>query len=765
MSSAQTQSIRQLLSWETFEHIAGLLQQFGQSTTGLLLTDDQIAQPDRAPSQRFVLLVSPQFSALLTGESVAPGVTQCQMALSFSPSTIAAFLTPLETSNATLLLAIQTAQTTLQPNDPDCQSHFTLKLIDCLSQCAPLTPLNGTSDQALGQQAKQERLLNEVTALIRQSLELPVILETAVHQVRKFLRADRLIIYQFNIVPPSCLLDSESSEVSNLLPPQTMIPCLDGITYESRSSDAIPSVLNLIEECRIVEVQRLQPLHQQSTIWTIDDCQITPSIVSDLLNLPQEVLVRAELVTPIIVQDMLWGLLIVHQCFEPRQWQEREKQLLQRIASHLSIAIYQAKLYAELQQQKETLEQQIIERTQELRDALMAAQSASRAKSEFVATMSHELRSPLTTIIGMSSTLLRYHSQKQGVAQVLTPQKQNEYLQTIQNRGEQLLAIINDILNLSQVEAGNTVLQIRKFSLAQVAHQSINLLKDKADAKQVQLALKLQLPSRASRHAKSSNPNASGMQFQADPQRVQQILFNLLSNAIKFTPSGGKVTLRIQVQGDTAILQVEDTGIGIPEDQRPLLFQKFQQLDASYHRSYEGTGLGLALTKQLVDLHNGTIEVESTVGLGSKFTVFLPSQAISAVDRAREPESFPPNPGSRIVLVEEQEETAMLICDLLTAADYQLVWIMESSAAIKQIEVLQPAIVIVDLQLPGLHGYEIIRHLRQHGSLQSIRILALTSEVPKNVDEIGANDYLVIPIQQPEDLIDKVFALAIDQWR
>lgn len=778
MSSSQTQSIRQLLSWDTFEQIGSLLQQFQPPTAALLLSDAQLPHADcltscldRSP-ERFVLLVSSQFSALLTGESVELGVTQCQIDLTFSPSSIALFLTALETQFApddSLLSAIRQAKAVVQPNDPDCQSNFTLKLMDCLCHARDTgdhvtpKPLDRTPEHKLRQQAEQERLLNEVTALIRESLELPVILDTAVHQVRRFLRADRLIIYQFNIAAPYCLLNPQRAQAS--VPSQTAIPSLDGITYESRISDAIPSVLHLMEECQSVEVQRLQHLHRQSAVWAIDDCEITPSLVNDLLKLPQEALVRAELVTPIIVQEDLWGLLIVQQCFEPRQWEESEKQLLQRIASHLSIAIYQAKLYAELQHQKETLEQQIVERTQELRDALIAAQAASRAKSEFLATMSHELRSPLTTIIGMSATLLRYHTQQQGVAQVLTRQKQNEYLQTIQNRGEQLLALINDILDLSQVEAGNMILQIRDFSLAQVAHQSINLLKEKADAKQVQLCLELQVPSRASRSAKASDSNSSTLRFQADPQRVQQILLNLLSNAIKFTPSGGQVTLRAQVQSNMAILQVEDTGIGIPEDQRSLLFQKFQQLDASYHRSYEGTGLGLALTKQLVDLHNGTIEVESTVGVGSKFTVFIPTQVVSVVDRSREPQIFPPNPGARIVLVEEQEETATLICNLLTAADYQIIWIMDSSAALKQIEVLQPAIVIVNLQLPGLHGYDIIRHLRQHPSLSDIRILALSSEPISNPAKIETNDYLVIPIQHPEDLIDKVFALAINQWQ
>ncbi len=294
--------------------------------------------------------------------------------------------------------------------------------------------------------------------------------------------------------------------------------------------------------------------------------------------------------------------------------------------------------YAHLQQQTHCLEQQILDRTQDLRDALVTAQASSRAKTEFLSTMSHELRTPLTTIIGMTATLLRCHLIQPDARGSLTLQKQQEYLQTIQSRGEHLLALINDILDLSQAETGKAILDIREFSLFQLARQAIKSLQEKADLKQVELCLDLNVGAEFFRVVEQDGEE-KGLprdRFQADPQRVKQILTNLLSNAVKFTPKLGCVTLKIWVSEERAILRVEDTGIGIPEAELPLLFQKFRQLDASYHRKYEGTGLGLALTKQLVELHSGTIEVESKVGVGSHFTVHLPSQAMSAVDRARE---------------------------------------------------------------------------------------------------------------------------------
>ena len=151
-----------------------------------------------------------------------------------------------------------------------------------------------------------------------------------------------------------------------------------------------------------------------------------------------------------------------------------------------------------------------------------------------------------------------------------------------------------------------------------VAENAVESLRKKAISEQINLNLDLQIDPRRDR-------------FTADGERVEQILLNLLTNAIKFTPESGSVTLRLWVENDTAIFQVEDTGIGIPDEQLPLLFEKFQQLDTPYRRRYEGTGLGLALTKQLVELHRGRIEVESTVSIGSIFTVWIPTQSMRAV--------------------------------------------------------------------------------------------------------------------------------------
>ncbi len=400
---------------------------------------------------------------------------------------------------------------------------------------------------------------------------------------------------------------------------------------------------------------------------------------------------------------------------------------------------HQIELTQQLQTQTQTLEEQVAQRTQELKDALVATQSANRVKSDFLATMSHELRTPLTCVIGMSATLLRWS---------LGPlnDKQKSYLQTIHDSGERLLELINDILELSHVESGRASLNLNEFSLSALAQQSVQMLREKALAGNINFKTILKIPPGRDR-------------FVADPRRVRQILYNLLSNAIKFTPAGGHVTLQVWLEPNAVIFQVEDTGIGIPLSQQPLLFQKFQQLDTSYRRTYEGTGLGLALTKQFVDLHRGWIEVSSTEGQGTVFTVELPNQTALNTPGAILP-SYPTNGAStRIVLIEENEESATLICEMLTAAGYHVVWIVEDSTAIEQIRFLQPSAAIISLNQLNEDGLHLIQKFRDMQETRSLKIIALAPQTatkdPQPYLAAGADTFLTKPLK-PEHLVHKL---------
>lgn len=762
MLSYQSSILRRTLPQATFNRLRLALGQMAQRVgEGVLLLTEDVVQGMEFPStmlaERFTVLVSQKFSALLLGTALESQPLGCphpqqkcyQVGLSFDPDEIATFVSQLGNLLKNSQIATETLGQVgdiLQPNDASLQGEFTLSLLEILASDTSFEPTLQTDypyvsvcqpvHDALRQQVEQEGVLNQVTTQIRQTLELPAILETVLEQVRSFLQADRLVIYQFQ--------HSEVRTQNNN--DESIIPC-EGwgrVTYEARASDAIVSVLHSGEDKRcFVDVPNRREKYRQCFTLAVENVESTYVFSECMLEFMRRIQVRAKLVVPIVVQDQLWGLLIAHQCSEPRQWQESEKTFLRHIAEHLAIAIHQAELYTQVQQQKQTLEQRVSDRTAELHDALLAAQSANRAKSEFLATMSHELRTPLTCIIGLSSTLLRWSFGQ------LT-QRQRDYLQTIHDNGEHLLGLINDILDLSQVEAGKTVLNITEFSLSQLATQTMQSLREKAIERGVYLGINLRIP-------------ASKDRFRADPKRVKQILLNLLSNGIKFTPTDGKVILRVWLEGNTAVFQVEDTGIGIAEEQRPLLFQKFQQLNTSYNREYEGVGLGLALTKQLIELHGGRIDVESTVSVGSIFTVWLPCQPITAMGGGT-PLPAADIPPGRIALIANHEESATLICDILTAAGHQVVWLMEGYAAVKQIEIFQPQIVIVDIQLYGMNGYEVMRLLRHSKATRGIKILALipqeTAETLLNIVADGADDYLTKPVI-PEQLLEAIATLMI----
>ena len=236
----------------------------------------------------------------------------------------------------------------------------------------------------------------------------------------------------------------------------------------------------------------------------------------------------------------------------------------------------------------------------ELRIAVREAEAANRAKSEFLAMMSHELRTPLNAIIGFGE-LLRENA-------IEAEEDRQQALQDIQESGEHLLALINDILDLAKIEAGRMELDRTETSLSATFASTVMLLRERAYMRGIELVTDAD----------------DACTVLADARKLKQILFNLATNAIKFTPAGGSVRIAAREVGDGVEIAVSDTGIGISEADQANLFQEFTQVDGSLTRRHEGTGLGLALTRRLVELHGGTISVRSAFGVGTTFTVWLP---------------------------------------------------------------------------------------------------------------------------------------------
>lgn len=341
--------------------------------------------------------------------------------------------------------------------------------------------------------------------------------------------------------------------------------------------------------------------------------------------------------------------------------------------------------YQQLEQQKSFLEQQVKTQAQQIKDALIAAEAASQSKHQFIGSMSHELRTPLTRIIGLADTLLQWSLTENRA--VLPIEKQRHYLGLIHDSGKQLLSLINKILEFSEVESGKHLLDIRQVSLEKIGSQTLELLVPAAQKKQISLNFEFKLKDKDDI-------------CWADPARLKEILFNLINNAIKFSQTNSEVILRIWREKHHVIFQVEDNGIGIAEAEIPLLFEKFKQLEDFRSRTHEGTGLGLALTKQLIELHGGGIEVESELSKGSIFTFYLPEQP------RQSPNVIPPaseqltentaTSSPTIMLVTEDEENATLIWQLLNTVGYQVVWLMDATLARNYLKLLSPNLAIID---------------------------------------------------------------------
>ncbi len=750
MTPVTSTILRRVLSDVVFEKLVSYWQELAKTNSNntILLTDefgvnDRTNYPLQVKRDRFSLLLSPQGNALLRGRPLA---SDYDVSIIVDNQLITEFLTEIDCSDQIVLK---------QPVISEQQSHFQdqiiLKVIDIILPeqlkkeaffHAETTSKNSNSvaiEAALYQQIAQERLLSQVIAQIRQSLELSTILETAVTEVRRFLQVDRLVIYQFS-EPHLTALQSVNSRT-----------LYGEVTYESRISNAIPSLLHLITEndC-FTQVPHYQEKYLNGQVVAIDQVSTAYSSSFCLVDLLQKYQIEAKLIAPILVKGKVWGLLIAHQCSHQRQWQKNEISFLGQIGEHLAVAIYQAQLYAEVQHQKNTFEKRVIERTQELRDALLAAQAASHLKSEFLDNISHELRTPLTCVIGLSGTLLHWFEQEKS----LSLQKQQAYLKMIQDSGKKLMDLINDIIELSQLESGKAALNFQIFSIYNLAQTVLERLAEEAHNKQIKLELDFQIDQKHD-------------QLCADPDRIQQILLHLLSNGIKFTPEQGSVILRIWEEKKQVVFQVEDTGVGIEPDQFIFLFEAFKQLDSTRQRSYEGSGLGLALSKQLVELHGGSIDVESIKGKGSIFTIFIP---IQSPDKAKEliPVTIEPEPpklfNSGVVVLERNEEVATLICELLTAAGYQVIWLIDSSMVIKQIELLQPGIVLIDRDFDDVKL--ISKILKRSQYLSSIKIIVLKDNVSVEEEqaylESGVDAFLPKPLH-PDALLQQLNVLINDE--
>jgi PAS domain S-box-containing protein len=399
---------------------------------------------------------------------------------------------------------------------------------------------------------------------------------------------------------------------------------------------------------------------------------------------------------------------------------------------------------AQIRQMNEHLEQRVQERTaalqsanQELEVARDQALEANRTKSSFLAQMSHELRTPLNAIIGYSE-ILEEDAQDRGQEAMLPD------LQKIHAAGKHLLTLINDILDISKIEAGKIELFVEPFDLATMVRDVANtvrpLVEKNGNTLQEECAADL------------------GM-ARNDLTRVRQCLFNLLSNACKFTEKG---TIRLQATREGAgidawlTFRISDTGIGMTPDQMNKLFQAFTQADASTTRRYGGTGLGLAITRKLCQMMGGDVTVSSTVGQGSTFTIRIPAELAAPATSVPVPASDPAitlaavQPGQPTILVIDDDPAILdLLTRYLSREGFQVVSTTGGEDGLQLARALKPTAITLDVMMPGMDGWSVLSALKADPELASIPVIMLTLTNNKNLGfALGASDYLSKPVDR-----------------
>ncbi len=613
------------------------------------------------------------------------------------------------------------------------------------------------AEEALRESAERERAIAQVIQRMRQTLDLETIFAATTQELRQVLNCDRVVVYRFN---PQWNGEFVSESVGNdwisLIEEHNNDPHLtEDVLQDGR---CLAKILNSADSLEDSDLQATQG-SSFLCVPNIYDAGFQPAYI----NLLERFQAKAYIIVPILYGSQLWGLLASYQNSAPRQWKAGEVNIVVQIGNQLGVALQQAQLLAQTQRQ-----------SQALQEAVIVADAANRAKSEFLANMSHELRTPLNAILGFTQVMSHDHA-------LSIEHQQN--LAIINRAGEHLLNLINDILEMSKIEAGRITLNLNSFDLIRLLENLEEMLRFRATSKGLELIFEYTsyLP----------------QYIQADESKLRQVLLNLLGNAIKFTDTG-RVILRVRLgtgewgaerkeergnssfspfppapcpsasSSQSLIVEVEDTGRGIAPQEIELLFEAFGQTETG-RKSQQGTGLGLAISRKYVQLMGGDISVTSTIDEGSKFAfdiqICLAAASEIQIKQARRQviSLAPAQSEYRILVVDDSTDSRLVLVKILTSIGFAVQEAANGNEAIALWETWQPHLILMDMRMPIMDGYEATKVIktREETSIENRKtiIIALTANAFEEQREAtikaGCDDYINKPFRE-EELLEKL---------
>ncbi|PSB25733.1 response regulator [Stenomitos frigidus] len=647
-----------------------------------------------------------------------------------------------------------------QCDEPRFWQEDEVQLLRLVADQAALALFQARTYEQVRALAKREALINTITTAIRSSLDPQEIFAAITQQLGQALHADgcalSLWTREDEFVQLVGLHDAAHSgwaitstpheqnalSAADALPPKMQQPSPEG--------DGAPRLLP----------QSTVPIEGNPVLKQLLLTQ-QPVVISDLEQDPMMTVseqpfrnpARALLVVPLILDGQIIGSISLRQNRQSRRWQPSEIELAQAVAVQAAIAVHQSRLYQKTRQQAE----QLLELDQQ--------------KTEFFQNISHEFRTPLTLMIGPLESAI---AQQQGLS--------HDQATVALRNSRRLLRLVNQLLDLQRLDAGRMQPSFRPCDLVEFVSQTVDSFRPYCEKKGIVLTTRL----------------TSCPQVYLDLEKFDKVLYNLLSNAMKFTPEGGTITVMLQPAGDHCLLKVTDTGIGIRPDQMPHLFERFRQAEGSANRSYEGSGLGLALVKELVDLHGGQISVESVYGSGTTFTVWLqtgmthlpPQQLIEVQSEAQpsrasveladvEMELYEDQSGedgllagsptkadaSRILIVDDNPDLRTYVSTILREQGYRIWTARNGAEGFQSAQKHRPQLIVTDLMMPMVSGLDMIRMIREDDDLKGIPIILLTAKADEDTRiegvERGADAYLSKPFSDRELLAEVRNLLAL----